>query len=100
MLYISYIINVFHRLYMICINCIFLFPAKIFLVQCLPLILYNYFFSLQIPPRLFSLPAFFLYFALIISTLPFLYNYFVLYLFHIQELVSHIKLCIYYQLSK
>ena len=52
MLYISNIINIFHTLYIICMNYIFLFPAKILSVQCLPLILYNY-FSLQIPPRLF-----------------------------------------------
>ena len=55
MLYISYIINIFHTLCIICISYIFLFQAKIFPVQYLPLMLYNYYFPLQIPPRtLFS----------------------------------------------
>ena len=45
MLYISYIINTFHALY----------TTKNCPVQCLSLILYNYYFLLQIAPRpLFS----------------------------------------------
>ena len=84
------VINIFHTLYIICINYIFLFPAKIFHVQFLPLILYNYYFLLQIPSRLYFLPVLsllviFSYLMLINSTLPFLHNYSVLYLFRIQE---------------
>ena len=102
-LYISYVINIFHTLCIICINYMVLFPAKIFPVLCLPLILYNYYFSLQFPPGYFFCLyylscTFFWYFTLINSTLPFPYNYFVLYLFYTQELLSNIKLCIY-QLS-
>ena len=56
MLYISYVINTFHALYITSINYIFLFPAKICPVLCLSdIVLCNHQFLLQIPQRpLFS----------------------------------------------
>ena len=54
MLYISYIINIFHTLFITCINYIFLFPAKIFPVGCLSVILYNYYFNHKLLIDFFS----------------------------------------------
>ena len=51
MFYISYITIIFHTLYITSINYTFFFPAKTCPVRCLSLILCNYYFSLQIPPR-------------------------------------------------
>ena len=92
MLYISNIINIFHTLYIICINYIFLYKS------CLCNAYHSYYtiiFHCKFPQDFFS--------ACIITPVHFfilyaLSNYLILHLFHIQELVSNIKMCIY-QLS-